>query len=243
MGKLFGGSMAPSAVCYRVIPVMLIIAALVWIALHIGLAGTRLRDRIVRGIGERPFRGVFSALSIVALIWLIRSYNVAATASLWRPPSWLVALLVLAMLPACLLFIGSVTAPNPTMIAGERVKGEPRGFHRITRHPMLWSFAIWAGVHIIGMGDTASLVFFGAFLITALAGMPSIDAKLARRDRATWSTLETSTSVVPFVAIAQGRNRLVWNEIGLWRAGLGLILWALFLYLHPIIIGVSPLPH
>ena len=222
---------------------MLIVASLVWIALHIGLAGTRLRDQIVGRIGEGPFRGVFSTLSIVALIWLIRSYNAASTASLWRPPSWLVALLVLAMLPACLLFIGSVTAPNPTMIAGERVKGEPRGFHRITRHPMLWSFAIWAGVHIIGMGDTASLVFFGAFLITALAGMPSIDAKLARRDRAVWSTLEASTSVVPFVAIAQGRNRLVWNEIGLWRAGLGVLLWALLLYLHPIVIGVSPLPH
>lgn len=222
---------------------MLIVASLVWIALHICVAGTRLRDRVVHGIGEGPFRGVFSALSIGTLIWLIWSYHTAATAPLWRPPSWLVALLVLAMLPACLLFIGSITAPNPTMIAGERAKGEPRGFHRITRHPQLWSFAIWAAVHIAGNGDTASLVFFGAFLITALVGMPSIDAKLARRDRTRWSTLKTATSVVPFAAVAQGRNRLVWNEIGLWRAGLGVLLWALLLYLHPIVIGVSPLPH
>ena len=45
---------------------------------------------------------------------------------------------------------------------------------------MLWSFAIWAAVHIIGNGDAAAIIFFGAFLVTALAGMPSIDAKLSR---------------------------------------------------------------
>jgi uncharacterized membrane protein len=222
---------------------MLIISALVWIALHIGIAGSRLRDRIVRAIGEGPFRGAFSVSSIAALVWLIRSYNRATTVLLWQPPSWLLALLVLAMLPACVLFVGSVTTPNPTAIGGERGAGQPAGIQRVTRHPMLWSFANWAVVHIIGNGDTASLVFFGAFLITALAGMPSIDSKLARRDPAAWSALAARTGVVPFAAIAHGRNQFVWNEIGWWRIGLGLVLWGLLLYLHPIIIGVSPLPH
>ena len=69
---------------------------------------------------------------------------------------------------------------------------------------MLWSFVIWAAVHLIGNGDTAAVVFFGAFLVTALAGMPSIDAKLARRDPSTWLALSAATSIVPFVAIAQG---------------------------------------
>jgi uncharacterized membrane protein len=107
---------------------------------------------------------------------------------------------------------------------------------------MLWSFAIWAAVHMIGNGDTASLIFFGTFLITALAGMPSIDAKLAHRDPVAWSALAARTAIVPFGAIAQGRNQLVWGEIGWWRFGLGLVLWGLFLYLHPLVIGVSPLP-
>ena len=51
--------------------------------------------------------------------------------------------------------------------------------------------------HIIGDGDTAAIVFFGAFLVTALAGMPSIDAKLARRDPAVWQGLSAATSIVP----------------------------------------------
>jgi uncharacterized membrane protein len=136
----------------------------------------------------------------------------------------------------------AITTPNPTAIGGEGTAVQPRGIQRVTRHPMLWSFAIWAAVHIIGNGDTASLVFFGAFLITALVGMPSIDAKLASRDPAAWSALATDTAIVPFAAIVEGRNRLVWNEIGWWRLGLGLIVWGLLLFLHPIIIGASPLP-
>jgi len=48
---------------------LLIIAALVWIAIHLGLAGTRLRDAVVQRIVEGPFRGVFSLLSIAALVF------------------------------------------------------------------------------------------------------------------------------------------------------------------------------
>jgi hypothetical protein len=40
-------------------------------------------------------------------------------------------------------------------------------------------------LHGVGRGRPgAAIVFFGTFLVTALAGMPSIDAKLARRDPA-----------------------------------------------------------
>jgi uncharacterized membrane protein len=221
----------------------LIIAAVVWIVWHVGVAGTRLRAQIVQRIGEGPFRGVFSAVSVALLIWLAHSYNIAPTIPLWRPPGWLLTLLVLAMLGAALLFVGSITTPNPTAVGGEHAPAQAEGIQRITRHPMLWSFAIWAAVHMIATGEGASLVFFGAFLITALAGMPSIDAKLARRSPQTWSALAAGTSVVPFAAVVQGQNRIVWNEIGWWRPALGLLLWGLLLYLHPIVIGVSPLPH
>src|SRR5208337_2346178 len=127
--------------------------------------------------------------------------------------------LAAVMLVAFVLFVASVSRPNPTMLGlpGVGLPGAtaqpPRGIQRVTRHPMLWSFALWAGVHIIGNGDTAAIVFFGTFLVTALAGMKSIDAKLARRDPALWQALSATTSIVPFAAIAQGRNRLVPGEI------------------------------
>jgi uncharacterized membrane protein len=71
---------------------------------------------------------------------------------------------------------------------------------------MLWSFAIWAAVHIIGNGDSAAIIFFEAFLVTALAGMPSIDAKLARRDRETWQAVSGATSRLAQTADLQSGN-------------------------------------
>ena len=105
---------------------------------------------------------------------------------------------------------------------------------------MLWSFALWAAVHIIGSGDTAAIVFFGTFLVTALVGMPSIDAKLARRDPATWQALSAATSIVPFAAIVQGRNRFVPRRDRLAAPLIGVVAWAAVLYLHPWLFGVPP---
>jgi len=221
---------------------LLIIAALVWIGIHIGLAGTSARGTIAARIGEGPFRLVFSALSVAAIFFLVRSWHEAPTTVLWALPNWLHWVLAAAMLPAFILFVASLSPRNPTMVGRETMIAEPpRGIQRVTRHPMLWSFAIWAGVHVLGNGDTAAIVFFGAFLITALVGMPSVDAKLARRDPAAWGALAAVTSIVPFAAIVQRRNRFVAGEIG-WLAPLiGIVVWAAMLHLHQWLFGVAPI--
>jgi uncharacterized membrane protein len=145
------------------------------------------------------------------------------------------------MLPAFALLVGSVSAPNPTMLAaGAPVTAAPRAMIRVTRHPMLWSFAIWAAVHIAGNGDAAALVFFGAFLLTALAGMPSIDAKLARRDPAAWQALSAATSIVPFAAIILGRNKFVPREIGWLAPTIAVAAWIVLLIAHPWLFGMAP---
>jgi uncharacterized membrane protein len=219
----------------------LLLAALIWIGVHMGIAGTHVRDRLVARIGDTPFRGLFSVLSIAAIIFLVRAWSLSPTEPIWFTPDWLRWILVLAMLPAFLLFVASVSQPNPTMVGPPgAAAGPPRGMTRITRHPMLWSFAIWAAVHVIGNGDSASIVFFGAFLVTALAGMPSIDAKLARRDPATWQALSAATSIVPFAAIGAGRNRFVPREIGLLTPAIAVVAWVVLLLLHPLLFGTAP---
>lgn len=218
-------------------------ASVIWIGLHLGLAGTRLRDALARRTGEAGFRGLFSALSLAAIWLLIASYRRAGATPLWIAPAWLRWCIAVAMLVACALLVAAFTVRNPTSVGGERaLAAEPRGILRVTRHPMLWSFAIWAACHMLGAGDTASLLFFGAFLLTALAGMPSIDAKLARRDPAGWEALAGRTSILPFAAIFARRNRLVLSEIGWLAPVLGLALWAALLWLHPFLFGVAPLP-
>lgn len=217
----------------------LVLAALLWVFLHLGVAGTGLRGAIVARIGERGFQAGFSIASFAAIALLILAWRGAAPVLLWIAPSWLRWLAVAAMLPAFMLFAGSLTVRNPTMTGG--AGAGVRGMLRLTRHPMLWSFALWALVHAAVSGTLSGLLFFGAFAVTALAGMPSIDAKLAKRDPAGFAPVLDATSILPGGAIAAGRNQLVIGELVL-PVLLGAALWALLLLAHPWLFGVAPLP-
>jgi uncharacterized membrane protein len=220
--------------------VLLVLAALLWVFIHIGLSGTRLRDAAVARLGEGRFMIAFSVASVVSILLLVLAWRSAETSFLWAAPDWLRWILAFLMLPAFVLFMASHKR-NPTAVGNKGLGEEPRGIQRVTRHPMLWSFAIWAFVHLLGNGDTASLVFFGAFLVTALAGMPSIDAKLARRNAEAWRGFAEKTSIIPFGAILSGRNRLALGEIGWMPPVVGLVLWAALLHFHRGIFGVPAL--
>ena len=224
--------------------VSLVVAAVLWVAVHIGVAGTRVRDRMVVRIGEGPFRGLFVVVSFALLGWLGWSFGHAGPVQqLWIAPRWLVVAMMLLMLPALLLFVGSVTAPNPTSVAGARAleAANPAvGVLRITRHPMLWAFALWGVVHLVVLGTASAAVLTGAIIVTALAGMPSLDAKYARRHPQRWPGFAAATSILPFGAIAAGRNRVSWSEIGWWRPLLAVVLWVALIALHPWAFGVAP---
>ncbi|MBL6751806.1 MAG: hypothetical protein ISP90_14860 [Nevskia sp.] len=222
----------------------LVAAAAVWGFMHIGISGTPLRARLVALLGAGPYRGLFSLGSAAGLFWLARSFGASGPgAVLWQLPPWATLACMLLMLPALLLFVGALTTPNPTMIAGERAlaAAEPaRGILRVTRHPMLCSFVAWSAVHILANGTLAGLVFFGTFGLVALAGMPSIDRKRAQTDPAGWAPFAQRSSILPFAAIAQGRNRFVFGEIGLWRVALAAAAWFGLIALHPLLFHVSP---
>lgn len=222
----------------------LLAAAIAWVAVHIGVSGTRLRDVIVGGIGEKAFRGLFTVASIALLVWLSRAYgNAGPVRVLWVAPQWLAVTMMVLMLPALLLFVCAVTMPNPTMMRGERALEATNpavGMLRVTRSPMLWAFALWGLVHMVVLGTASAVALTGAIMVTALAGMPSLDAKYARRHPGRWPAFAGATSLVPFVAIAQGRNKLALSEIGWWRPLLAVVLWVALIALHPVAFGVQP---
>lgn len=219
---------------------LLILAALLWVGVHIGISGTRLRGVVVGMLGERRFMLAYSVFSFVSIFLLVMAWRRAGTTVLWTAGAELRWLLAALMLPAFILFMASHKR-NPTAVGNKGLGEEPRGIQRVTRHPMLWSFGLWAVIHIIGNGDTASLVFFGAFALTAFAGMPSIDAKLAARHPEAWPGFAAKTSILPFAAIAAGRNHLALKEIGLMPPLVGLLLWAALLHFHRTFFGVPVL--
>lgn len=221
---------------------VLIIVALIWLLLHLGVAGTFVRQAIIARIGANPFRALFSGAALVVLAALVRAYAYADTVVLWSAPGWLRWLLAGVMLPAFVLLVAAFRA-NPTAAGGEQfLRQDVRGIQRVTRHPMMVAVATWAAVHMIGAGDAASLVFFGTFLVTAAAGMPSIDRKVAGRNPGGWVRLNERTSILPFVAILAGRNHFSPGEIGWLVPAIGVVLWLAALLLHGSLFGVSPLP-
>lgn len=222
---------------------LLIVAAIVWLVLHIGLAGTVLRGALVSRLGENGFRGLYSLVSVASIAGLSAAYASSVAAPMWILPAGLGWIAVGVMLPAFILFVASVASPNPTAVGAEtRPDSEPRGVFRITRHPMLWAFTIWSVVHIATNGTWTAVVFFGSFALTSLVGMPSIDSKLAARSPERWAGLAQRTSIIPGAAILAGRNRLNLQEIGWVVPLIGLAVWALVLGAHPYVIGYPALP-
>lgn len=224
------------------------LATLFWIILHLALAGSPLRWAVVRVIGDNGFRGLFSLLSAIGLGWLIWAYAQATTPEsfygLRIVETWMMWVPPIVMAPALILFVGSLTVPNPTMVQGERLlAGEPaKGILRVTRHPMLWSFALWSASHLVANGDLASLLLFGGLLVVSLAGMGSIDRKQLHRDPANYRRFMDATSILPFAAIAAGRNRFDFSEIGWGRIALAAGLWIVLVALHPLAFGVPAVP-
>jgi len=221
----------------------LALAAAFFIAMHLGISGTRLRDAAVARLGLRIYMVVFSVASVAAMVWLVSAYNAAAYRPTWGPLAWWKPVAILLMLPAFLLVVIGLTTPNPTSVAQEGlVATAPAGIVRITRHPFLVGVALWAIVHLIGNGDVASGVFFSSLAVVAIAGTVSIDAKRRRSLGLAWESFAATTSVIPFAAIAAGRTTLRAAEIGLWRPAAGFAAYLLMLGGHAHIIGVSPFP-
>ena len=221
----------------------LLLAAFFFAGIHLGIAGTTIRDSAISALGESSYRGVFAFASVIGLVWLIIAYNRAPYLVTWGMLEWWKPFAIILMLPASLLVVIGLTTPNPTSVGQEGRLGQPpRGIVRVTRHPFLTGVGLWALVHLIGSGDVASLVFFAVWAIVAFAGTASIDRKRQRLLGSAWEPFAAQTSIVPFAAIAAGRNRFSPREIGAWRWGLAVIVYLLMLGGHAQVIGVSPFP-
>ena len=206
-----------------------------FLASHAIPASPRLRRRMIDGLGERPYLAAYSLLSLAMLRLLAWAYHTAPVVPLWTQPPWLRWLAVAVMPVACLLVVAGATTPNPFSVGpgGRGYDPAHPGILRLTRHPLVWGLALWAGIHTLLNGDAASLLLFGPLLLLALLGPAMLDRKRRRELGPAWPALTAATS---------RPATLRPGEIGWPRLGAGLALYALLLWAHPHVIGVSPLP-
>jgi uncharacterized membrane protein len=184
---------------------------------------------MVRAMGEGPFRGVYSLVSLVIFGAMLFYYHaIGREPPLWRTESWMWIVAAALMWLACILFAGSFVG-NPALPGARGPKGGPSGVLRWTRHPMMWSFAIWAAVHLALIAMPKALVLDGAILILALAGAAMQDRKKAAAMGEDWHDWTAQTAFVPF-------TRGLANP-GLIAFAGGTILFLVATWAHPIPVG------
>jgi uncharacterized membrane protein len=104
---------------------------------------------------------------------------------------------------------------RPREYLARRPSAAARDHHR---HPTLWAIGLWALAHLVVNGD----------------------AKKRAGLELPWGSFELTTSVVPFLAIVQGRTHFDWAGIGSTQLFASLVLWAVLWFAHPYFIGASP---
>lgn len=222
----------------------LVLAALYFVGIHVFVSGSGLRDQIASRTGEQGFLGLFSLLSLIGMTWLVWAYSAAPSILLFASPLWFRPVALALVFCAGLLVVIGLATPSPTSTGGDRVldENEPAtGILRISRHPFLMGVALWAATHLIASGDAAGTVLFATMLTLGVLGPGLIDRKRARRFGDKWPPFARATSVIPFAAIAQGRNRFVASEIGTPRILAAILVYAAFLGAHGWLFGVNPL--
>lgn len=209
---------------------------------HFVLSSLAVRRPIIKAIGENSFRMAYSALMLVALVWVIMAYRTAPLDVVWFPPAWMHYVLQAVMLPAAILVVAGNTTRSPTAVGGEAIlANSPKpatGILTITRHPFLVGVTLWAVGHAAMNGDVASLTLFGGMAILAIGGMIHIDHR-RQAQGSDWGPVALVTSRIPFLAAMQGRTKIDWRGIGMARLLGGVGLYGVLAVAHEWIAGVS----
>jgi len=213
----------------------LLLAALAFVGTHLALSASPLRSALVRRLGERGFLGLYVVVAFATIAWLAHAYVMAPPEPLlWpvRDGAW-IGVTVLMLLASILLagsLFGNPAMPDPT---GKAMVVPPaRGVYAITRHPMMWAFALWGVAHIGVFPVASNLVVAAAVLLLALVGSALQDRKKERLKPELWLEWEGRTSFWPFAALLAGRRH--WSEAWPgWRALLlGLAIWLAATWAH-----------
>jgi len=135
---------------------ILVIGLVLFIAVHAFTTRRDQRAALVARIGEGPYKGLYSVLSLIGIVliaWGYARYRATGWIDVWYPPAWTRHIVVTLMWPAC---IGLVAAYVPGDIK------------RVLKHPMLVAVKLWAFAHLLANGDLGSIILFGSFLAWAV---------------------------------------------------------------------------
>lgn len=206
-------------------------AAIAFVGTHF-LLSHPLRRPLVAALGETGFLLLYSLVAFATLGFLVHAYRQAPVTAPWWPVGdglWLIA--TIAMLVASILLLGAlVRNPAAPGAAATAATADAHGVYAVTRHPMMWAFAIWGAAHILVHPIPKNIIVSVAIIVLALVGAALQDRKKAGADPAGWHAWQGRTSYLPFVALVQRRARF--GSFGMHALAGGLVVWLLASWAH-----------
>jgi len=136
---------------------ILILGLAIFFAVHsVSIVKRDYRDRMVAQIGEGPWKGIYSLISLVGFALILWGYGMAGQTPvlLYVPPLWLRYVAIVLLAPVFPLLIAAYL-PSRLGVAA--------------RHPMLLATKLWALAHLMANGMLADVLLFGTFLAWAVA--------------------------------------------------------------------------
>ena len=207
-------------------------ALLLLIAANIAFVGTHfvmshpLRAPMVSALGPTGFQIAYSLVSLATFAGIYFAFIASPQADLpgTGEIGWAIATVI--TLPAMILlagsFIGNPALPTP--MADAQARAEPKGVFTITRHPMMWGFALWALSHIVLHWSLRTTITATAMGFLALVGARMQDRKKEELMGKAWKEWEAKTSYWPRLSGFAKAGPLPW--------AVGLIFFVFFTWVH-----------
>ena len=202
--------------------VSLVAASVAFVGTHFALSHP-LRPALVKALGEKGFLVLYSLVALATFVWMALAFRQSPAGDLGGSTGeagWIVATVL--TLPALVLFLGSLwknpalPAPGSDTIAATR---EATGVFAVTRHPMMWGFALWAIAHIALWWDWRTVILASAILFLALVGAHMQDRKKQALMGEAWTAWEAKTSYWPRWGRLPAAGPVLWLvAIALWLA-------------------------
>ncbi len=189
-----------------------LLAGLAFAVPHVLLGFPPLRPRLAAMLGEQRFVAVFALLAAIGLaalaLALARSGGGGAVPWGALPAAARGVLVLLAVAGLALAFAALRAYPRtPSALFRSRLS-PPRGIEKVSRHGFFVGFGAFAFAHALLAREAAPALAFGILGAVCATGALFQDRKLRARHGEAWLDYARQTSVLPGLALAQGRTRL-----------------------------------
>ena len=182
---------------------------------HSGLASLRMRGEAI--IGARLYRVLFALVSIpLAVILVVYFFNHRYDGLLlWQVQGVTGVKTLVWILSAISFFFLYPATFNLLEIAAiqkPQVHLYETGILRVTRHPQMVGQVIWCIAHTLWLGTSFTLLTSLGLIAHHLFAVWHGDRRLEDRYGEAFLKIKERTSVLPFLAIIDGRQSLKWQE-------------------------------